>query len=277
MFIHLKKRIFVFLLFLTGVFFLYPQASIVYIGSQIFEKDIETGRGTFMLYSSSLFEGGSYEMTKEQIFSSIEVIIKPKGWSADGLFSGQYLIHRGTGGETTILKIVDTVSDEILRESYREIEFFSVQYEEEIVVTEKNNAGERLRDHENLGEISLFKKDLTDVVLPQAFPRVYGSQKYTCWFNYTVEKLNEGNARSIIKWKLYAGNGFGSKVISSGEYKTYEGVISGKRIVGYYKSPYENRIVIVVQTVDHNGEIYHNSFEFYGCHLNAGFDGGGSR
>jgi hypothetical protein len=270
---NVKKRSFLFLLFLTGVFFVYPQASIAYIGSQIFEKDIETERGTFMLYSS-LFEGGSYEMTKEQIFNFIEVIIKPRGWSADGLFSCQYLIHRGTGGEKTILKIVDTISDEILRESVKEIEFFSVQYEEEIVVTAKNNAEERLRNHKELGEISLFKKDLGDVVLPQAFPLVEGSQKYSCWFNYTVEKLNEGDARSIIKWKLYAGNGFGSKVISSGEYKTYEGVISGKRIVGYYKSPYEDRIVIVVQTVDHDPEIYHDRFEFYGCHLNVGFGGG---
>jgi hypothetical protein len=133
-----------------------------------------------------------------------------------------------------------------------------------------DDADERLRANRRLVDVPLTLSD-QDIVLPSPFPLASGRLRYNCWFNYTIEKDKTGKGRSLIKWKLHAGEGRRSKVVTSGEYLTANSRISGLKILGYYKSPFENRIVIVVQNITYTSEMCINDFEYYGCHLDAGF------
>ena len=85
---------------------------------------------------------------------------------------------------------------------------------------------------------------------------------YICWFDYIVEH-NEGkdilDTKDIIKWKLLIGNDIVSKVVFETEEQRYFDYITGRKIIGYYKNPYENKIVIVVN--------YHN----YTTHMLGGW------
>jgi hypothetical protein len=83
--------------------------------------------------------------------------------------------------------------------------------------------------------------------------------------------------RDIINWKLLVGNDAVQKKITENvdDKRTgwYEN-ISGRKILGYYKSPYENRIVVITTHFDwisFSEGYYTVGFDLFGCHMSVGF------
>jgi hypothetical protein len=65
------------------------------------------------------------------------------------------------------------------------------------------------------------------------------------------------------------GIGRSQKIVSSG-YDDYQSQIYARRIIGYYKSPYENRIVILILCI---GRAYDDFWVWrglFGCHMDVG-------
>ncbi|MDR1466506.1 MAG: hypothetical protein LBI40_02670, partial [Treponema sp.] len=74
---------------------------------------------------------------------------------------------------------------------------------------------------------------------------------YSCWFNYIIDSdkykdIFDLDRRDIIKWKLMIGNNAVQKIISENDEEVWAEHIVGSKILGYYKNPYENSIVIVL-------------------------------
>lgn len=274
-----NKKVCLLALFAAGAFFLHAQKG-TYIGAFIVEKDIETEAGAFPIYDD-LIPGGRHDYTRDQLFDMSEIVMRPVGWTEDGLFSFQ--LNDSRWGMMTLL-VTDTITDEIIGEwdvshhgrllnNRNDGSGYFQDWEKEktdLLLNEAAGAPERLHANRHLVDVPLTLTG-QDMVLPQSFPLVSGRSRYNCWFEYTIEKAKTPEARSAVKWKLYAGNGLKSKVVTSGEYETTGGILSGRRILGYYKSPFENRIVIVVQSIIFGAETSRSVFLLYGCHLDIGF------
>ena len=95
----------------------------------------------------------------------------------------------------------------------------------------------------------------------------------------TIMQWQEGTNRDwevdIVSWKLLIGNDRVQKIITEREEEEYRFIdnISGRKILGYYKSPYENRIAVVVSRyrfVPFSGGNYSVSLDVFGCNMNVG-------
>jgi hypothetical protein len=270
-----NKKVCMPVLLFAGLFFLGAQEPVSYVGSYMVEKDIETADSTFPLYSS--FSDRRYDYTLDEMFYT-SLIMRPVGWTRDGLFSGQYIdLYR----KVMRLLVADTITDETVGEwqvdlsdkkmtaihnENREYQSWNI----DTLTDEQNDPSGRLKANRFLVDVDAAIDD-SNVLPPEPFPFRNGSSRYTCWFSYTIEKTKAEGARSVIKWKLYAGNNGKSKMISSGEDLTRDTCISGRKITRFYKSPFENRIVVVVQRVTLYGEISLEYLDYYGCHLDLGF------
>jgi len=69
--------------------------------------------------------------------------------------------------------------------------------------------------------------------------KLFGGKDFDVWFDY--KKIWEE-----VTWELNAEIGNRQKTISSG--RDFMDSINARKIIGYYKSPYENRIVIFTLT-----------------------------
>jgi hypothetical protein len=106
---------------------------------------------------------------------------------------------------------------------------------------------------------------------------------FNCWFDYQItrktefdEDWNNDITSGTINWKLIIGNNTIQKKISesSGGYGGNSfWNIYGIKILGYYKSPYENRIVVVKTSyhwVSYSGGYYSVGLDLFGCNMNVG-------
>jgi hypothetical protein len=112
---------------------------------------------------------------------------------------------------------------------------------------------------------------------------------YSVWFDYMIRKdlayryvfnwsrfMRREEAglhrRDVMRWKLMIGDDDVQRIIAEMRKKPYMFMrITGRIIHGYYKSPYENRIVVVVSMRrginTMVGNQYHGRLEFYGFNL----------
>lgn len=67
---------------------------------------------------------------------------------------------------------------------------------------------------------------------------------YSCWFDYVIK--SDKHREDIIQWKLMIGNNVIQKIIGENDDGVREDQIIGRKILGYYKNPYENSIVVVL-------------------------------
>jgi hypothetical protein len=189
-----------------------------------------------------------YTLDRETVLSRIDtnISIEVVGWSENGLFAYRSRHHREDGrfgGWVYSFVIIDTNNNEILKRDFIEMSswmFFDGEYvpvTEEILgylsgeyktkwnaILEENNINGRI---DNPFE-SVFQYDLLD------FP----IDSFYSWFEVP----------DIIEWKLILGNNTIQKIISENtmeEDHRWDNIYA-RKILGYFKSPYENRIVIAV-------------------------------
>jgi len=77
----------------------------------------------------------------------------------------------------------------------------------------------------------------------------------------------------IIKWKLTIGNGIVQKIISEDNTKVWFGKRIGSKILGYYKNPYGNSIVVVTNHYTHTrypeNDTLWGTLNLFGCNLDG--------
>ena len=114
--------------------------------------------------------------------------------------------------------------------------------------------------------------------------KIFPINNFYGWLEHsitTIMQWQEGTNRDwevdIVSWKLLIGNDRVQKIITEKEEEEYRFVdnISGRKILGYYKSPYENRIVVVVSRyrfVPLSGGNRSVSLDVFGCNMNVGLN-----
>jgi len=212
-------------------------------------------------------------------FTEIEMI----GWSEKGLFAYRdrcYLDNGIGNGWVYSLTIINTVTDTIVEEDSIEL-YFEDEPEEmsdDISKVYKTKWNKILEKHNIVGRIDdpiseNFKMDFIE------FP----INNFNCWFDYQVKRVTkfdetygENMTYNTVNWKLIIGNNNIQKKISE-NYDEYGGNYFlnryGRKILGYYKSPYENRIVVVTinySWVSYSGGYYSVGLDLFGCNMNVG-------
>jgi len=248
------------------------------------EEIISSGSSQYFIRSIGGFENNNKAMEILRLDTNPFTEIEKIGWSAKGFFAYRcrsYLDNGQGTGWVYSLKIINAVTDEIIEED--SIELYDPEDESEKIsdnlsreyktkwnkILEKHNITERIDDpiSEN------FQTDLLK------FP----INNFNCWFDYQVkrktnfdEDWDEDITYDTVNWKLIIGNNTIQKKISENfdEYKIpFFGNISGRKILGYYKSPYENRIVVVTTNYfwySYSGGYYSVRLDLFGCNMNVG-------
>jgi len=284
----------------------YEKANPVY--TEIYENEtivsrefISTVKQQYFIRSNTDFEGNEIEILKldKNPYTAIEMI----GWSNNGLFAyrTKHMHDSGMwGGWIYSLIVINTISDEIIeRESFiagdaANYEYFQdvANYLNAVLLTEEISSdltkeyiakwNTILRNHKISGEAgNPIASDFVNNLLE--FP----INDYNCWFDdpeYTFEKykFKSGNEvvefkKDVYKWMLIIGNENIQKTISEGKDELYADMhnINGRKILGYYKSPYENRIVVATIYYDwiaFSGGYHTVKLDLFGCNLNVGLN-----
>ena len=238
-----KKYMFV-LLFLFGVQLLYSDTSSNFNSVMSIPYEFST-RSIDWAYS-------------EGFIDKIDLI----GWSRNGLLAYRYS-DDGVLGWIYCFTIVNTITDEIVEQD--SIASWVVHKEEEIeayvekwnLLLEKNNIVGKVVD-------PCAKIDENTAI---GFP--FGN--YGCWFDYTVSEISSFNEKTLMyNWKLIIGNEFVQKIVT--QQITRDPNLVRIKIIGYYKSPYENRIAIFISSIStHSGNVYFTPI-IYGCNMNVGLN-----
>jgi hypothetical protein len=209
----------------------------------------------------------------------------PIGWSRDGKIAfAQYvgIDLNGLSGpvrESTIT-IFDLINDEVVDVLYTRLHSsFGHEYEnDEILYGLGRKIIRRVTGDDDSGISfqqfwTLFEPEITAMLERHkiiSYPNPEFRDIYVLKINYGLE-IHFENFRGKYADSDY-GREYQNIIVknSTGKTKTIGqvgGYVSGGTALGYYKSPYENRIVIYIEEKGHDIHIYH----FYGCHLTAGF------
>lgn len=195
----------------------------------------------------------------QNIYSPFEMI----GWSKNGLFAYRYRYYIDAAPAVVYnIAILNSITDEIIENDSITVYGWNSDNESSYIEY-KNKWNNMLEKYNIIGRIedpisSNFKNDL------QIFP----INNISCWFDYTIIKYDEWDTNDIIKWKMIIGNNTIQKTITEKSERPYVN-IAGRKILGYFKSPYENRIVVVTNyyfTYFGPG----SNVNFYGCNMDVG-------
>jgi len=208
-------------------------------------------------------------------------IIELVGWSDTGLLAYfQRDVDQHTWLITINLVIFDTVRNSIISE--HKISFHNEFDEEtdsfipilpseeiEILLRNWNNMLERNGINERIHTFNQWLNFTQFAV----FPHIRGEVSYDSWFDTEIEEDDSSfSFQWIIRWSLIVSNGSQTKIIASGEEYNFDPHgYRGSTVLGYYKSPYENRLVVITAhhfmfLGDHSHRI-----TLYGFYLGEGF------
>jgi len=248
------------------------------------EEIISSGTSQYFIGSTEDSINNNEAIKTLQLDTNPYTEIEKIGWSDKGLFAYRYRCYLDTGkgtGWVYSLAIINTVTDEIIE--HDSIELYDPEDEPEEMPADllgeyKTKWNKLLEKHNIAGRVDdpvseKFKNDFLK------FP----IDNFNCWFDYQMKRntdFNENWGQDItyntVNWKLVIGNNTIQKKISenSGGYGGNPFLnIHGKKILGYYKSPYENRIVVVTTDyswVSYSGGYYSVGLDLFGCNMNVG-------
>jgi uncharacterized repeat protein (TIGR02543 family) len=202
--------------------------------------------------------------------------IEPIGWSRDGLFAYRTEWHDYSKSEMgNALVIFNVVTDEEIAINRIVTDSSSPNFQfpnDEEITKKRQEWRETLTKHNIImggDERSFHSASFYNISASgQDDPReyhVFRDSDFGCWFD--SELLND----ELIDWKLIVEINSKQKIVSSG--RESADILLNKYISRYYKSPYENRIVIIGVDVEHGfaGEMSYD-LQLYGCHLSVGFE-----
>jgi hypothetical protein len=212
----------------------------------------------YIFYEKDGTEGIKEALDNDYPF--IEII----GWSRGGMIAYRYITTQSEACTREChFSIVDTITDNIIENEYTVIDDCE-KINKELSESVKAKWNLLLKKYNIIGRIDnpfkeIYKNDF------KKFP----VNNFECWFEYSIEK-NKDDFANLIDWKLFIGNNYVQKIISHAVERDYDD-IRGRKILGYYKSPYENRIAVFVSSCERFTYPYWGVL-LYGCNMNVGFN-----
>ncbi len=199
--------------------------------------------------------------------------IEPIGWSRDGLFAYRAEWHDfGVPESGNSLIIFNTITDEVIINNRIVTSSSTPDYkfpDDEEIAQKRKEWQAMLTLHNIIGEIGNPASEIEEGEYS-----THRGTDFNCWFDYETIFLGDS---TLINWKLIAEVHYKQKIVSSGSESSESiyGSLEGKKILGYHKSPYENRIVIMTVDVRRGPGEYDEmtaNTTLYGCHLDVGFE-----
>lgn len=195
------------------------------------------------------------------------------GWSRTGLFA-----YRTRWSESAIpasgyeLVIFDTVTDNIVVHEQISHSRWNDEIDDFEDVSETRIIEIRDRWNELLYSYGINGEIINPMgTISEGGYQVFDGKIFEVWFNYERGETRWGD--EIVTWELKAEIDNRQKIVSSGT--DFSDTQYGRRIIGFYKSSYENRIVILTirnsRGFDHPVES-DVSIVLFGCHLDVGFN-----
>jgi len=255
------------------------------------------GRGALYFINSP----DSLSMERLKLDTNPYTSIEPAGWSQNGLFAyrSRYLKHSDRGRFWVYaFAVINTVNDKLLERDSVETEFAGNIEDGVSGTAPPENHGslsakykakwnDMLKKHNIDGSVDdplsgRFKDNL------QQFP-VDG---FYCWIDYAISAGTVVDpvvmAVDTVRWNLIVGNDAAQKTIAK-EVKARRGGFNdavkgqnpsispeelyGRKILGCYRSPYSNRIAVVLSSyywTPFAGGRHTVGLDVFGCNLNTG-------
>lgn len=202
------------------------------------------------------------EKTKSELdknwYSPFEMI----GWSRNGLFAYRkgHWVDAMPGWSYSLI-IINTITDEIIEKDEIYIHGLD-EVDMDSINTVKNKWNALLERHHITGRVENPYSDNFNTNL-----LIFPIDNFSCWFDYTITITDSWAYDNSIEWQIKIGNNVVQKVIGD----TSEGIdiLEGRKILGYYMSPYENRIVVITN-------YYFTYFgpgcglDIFGCNMDVG-------
>jgi hypothetical protein len=207
--------------------------------------------------------------TEASAWETIEYIDKIEviGWSRNGLLAYRFINEGGREGFNYHFQIVNTINDKII-----EIDHFNTEdiiYHGKEIGTFREKWNILLEKHEILGRV-VDPCAIIDGNSIMEFPL----ENYRCWFDYTINSNN--NLSTVLRqgynWKLIIGNNFVQKIVTQQNGRNNSPPQTRIKIIGYCRSPFENRIAVLVSFAENFSGIIFFTPKLYGCNMNIGFN-----
>ena len=231
-------------------------------------------------------------------FTDIEMV----GWSKTGslAYRYRYLIDDGMiYCWVYSLAVINAVTDEIIKEDtaavvdikedpenreyidtisgFLNFKIFFKEELEEASIEYSNKWNVILGEHNISARVSApfsetFRQDLLQFPMNDFYSRLEHNIS-----TVTRRQTDSDLEIDIVSWKLIIGNDRVQKIITERKDEEYRIVdnISGRKILGYYKSPYENRIAVVVSHYRYtpiSGGYHGVKLDVLGCNMNVGLN-----
>ena len=242
-YLKIHKKYLLLLYFLFSIQFIFCNDNNVFHGVSTIPYPIDTMRALDWGYKSGYMD-------------KIELI----GWSRNSLIAYRYIDDGGGyGGFNHHFVIVNTINDENIEQDY----FNSLDINtQEKIDTYKEKWNTLLRKYNITGEIIDPCAKIIDSNVME-FP----SGNYRCWFDYSCLISEE---IPVYNWELIIGNEYVQKTVT--HQITRNLILVRIKIIGYFKSPFENRIVIFLSSAStFSGNVYFTP-SLYGCNMNIGLN-----
>ena len=228
------------------------------------EKDTNINEYKLSSQCTSLLVNDNESLNIYQENNDIYVL----GWSKDGKMA--YIENRsieGRGGHYLYFTIIDLVEDKIthqLKKRWYDDDNYGESPEKALTFSQCIKTYSK--------DINMQLKNNNIIVKPckfQTFPAI-DSKGNEVTFNVKVLKKELGEFNlTYMTYEIYAEKNNQSKRISSINNKKSEFV----KPTGFIKSPYEDRVALVVADAEYVFEGNEVFINFYGCNLSSGFSG----
>ena len=197
------------------------------------------------------------------------------GWTRNGLIAYKDRVS-GEAGDIWSLVICNLINDEIIYSNSHNSLFDDAN---EFIVKQRWN--EALQTY---GFTERIEKPLENIYQTEYSKFPYND--FDCWFNfslkfYSVDDITEINISpffaykgqyNLDNWELIIINARQKKIVASDNGRNDLPVPpAGRKIMGYLKSPYENRLAIIVLSYYLFHETNSVSVSLYGCNMDVGF------
>ena len=208
-------------------------------------------------------------------------VIELVGWSSTGLVA--YLNHlKNTHSGQIIIDLVifdarrNVIIDRVgigyalFLEGYNSPIFIGAGCPEEVIIATLRNWNETLERNGISGRIHNFNT-LLNFTPFHSFPLIQREETFDSWFEIVAEEAEDSFTINFT-WSLIGSNGAQTKMISTGQATNNSHGYVGSTVLGYYKSPYENILVVIIAHLDRTLGNNAHRIMLYGFYLDGGFN-----
>jgi hypothetical protein len=179
----------------------------------------------------------------------------PIGWSRSGYIAYARVLH-GVPNHCQIF-VMNTITDEYV-DSYTNVIYEETPWSD----TEWSNLTFKEFWSENKIEITIFLKKYNIMSFPDIELQSMATLKQQYGLEVILDNPNSGSTTMIVK-----NNNGKMKIVHTEHY------LKQIKILGFYKSPYEDRMVLYYEGIGMTGPSGQTEkyYDFVGCHLTVGF------